>query len=83
MALGADVEDGQDVRVIERRRGARLHLEAAKAIRVRDEFARQHLHGDVASQSRVVALINLAHSAGAQRPDDFVWPDSRARLKWQ
>ena len=67
----------------ERRRGARFHLETAKAIRVRDELARQHLHGDIASQPGVVALIDFAHPAGAQQPDDFIRPDSRARLKWQ
>ena len=81
--LGADVEDGQDVRVIERRGGARLHFESAKTIRVRDELARQHLHRDVASQPRIVALVDLAHPAGAEQADDFIGSDARAWLQGQ
>ena len=81
--LGADVEDGEDVGMIERRGGARLHFESAKAVRVGDELARQHLHRDVASQPRVVALVDLAHPAGAQQADDFIGSDARAWLEGQ
>ena len=81
--LGADVEDGQDVRVIERRGGARLHFETAKAIRIRDELARQHLHRDVAPEPRVVAFVDLTHPAGAQQADDFIGSDAGAWLEGQ
>jgi hypothetical protein len=33
----------------------------------------EHLHGDVAAEPRVAGPIDLAHAAGAERGDDFVW----------
>ena len=65
----------------ERRGGARFLLEAAEAVGIGDELARQHLDGDVASQARVVALVDFAHAADAEQADDLVRSDARAWFK--
>ena len=69
--------------MVERGRGARFLLEAAEAVGIDGKLARQHLHGDIASQPRVVALIHFAHAADAQQADDLVRSDARAWFKGQ
>ena len=60
--------------VMDRTRGEHLRFarEAGDAIDVEHEGGGQHLECDVAVQLRVLRAIHLAHSAGAQRADDFV-----------
>ena len=74
----ADVVDGEDVGMIQRRRGAGFLLEAAKAVGIRRIRGGQDLDRDLASETRVVGEINLAHSATAQQVQDFVGAEQRA-----
>jgi membrane-associated PAP2 superfamily phosphatase len=42
---------------------------------------RQDLEGDVTAETRVAGAVDLAHAAGAERPGDFVWPETGAGLQ--
>ena len=61
-----DGMDRDDVRMIERGRGARLALEALAAIGIERKLAREHFERDVPLQPGVVGEIDLAHAAGAK-----------------
>lgn len=63
----ADVEDGDDVRVVETAGGARLAGEALAGGGV--ERVREHLHGDVTADQRIAGQIDLAHAAAAEQAD--------------
>jgi len=67
------------VRVGEGRDGAGLALEARATFRVGAQFSGEDLDGDRALEARVAGLVDLAHSAGADQPDDFVGTEPRAR----
>jgi hypothetical protein len=75
----ADVVDGHDRRVIERRGRSCLELEAAPQRRIADPLRRDHLQRDLASQPRVAAAIDFAHSADADQPLDAVRTEAVAR----
>ena len=64
--------DRDDVGVVERRRRARLLLEALQAVRVLRERRRQHLDRDLAPEPRVLRPVDLSHPAGAERREDLV-----------
>jgi hypothetical protein len=70
--LGADVVYGEDVRVVQRRSGARLLLESMEAVEIGCHCRRQHLDGHITSEPRIVRTIHLAHPAGAEDRDDLV-----------
>jgi hypothetical protein len=70
-----DIEDGQDVGMIESGRGACLLLKAAQTIDAGGESGGQNLDGDVPSESRITATIDLAHATGTQGPGDLVRPN--------
>jgi hypothetical protein len=78
-----DRVQGDDVRVVERRYGARLALEALEPLRVRGEALRQHLERDVAAEPGVARAVDLAHPARAQRGDDLVAAEPRPCLESQ
>src|SRR5262245_19400742 len=63
--MGADIEHDEDVGVIERGRCPRLELEATKTVGIAGKRRRQRLERNVASQTRVTSLVDLAHAAGA------------------
>ena len=69
---GADVVNGADVRVCERRGGARLALKPLHGVRVRRELAGQELQRDATPEPLVVGRIHHAHAAAAQPFDDAV-----------
>ena len=71
-SCGADVVDGQDVRVVQRRRGARLLLEAAEPLGIGGERRREHLDRDLALEPRVARAIDLAHPPRPDRRKDLV-----------
>ena len=73
--LLAEVEDGDDVRVVELRRGLGLALEARRKSGSSARARRDRLEGHVAVQERVVGLVDLAHRALADLPDDPVLAD--------
>ena len=78
IALAAEVVDGQDVRMIEHPRGARLLLETPQGVGIVREAARQHLHRDVAAEARVVRAIDLAHPPGPDCIDDAIGTEHRS-----
>ncbi len=60
------------MRVIERRRGARLLLEARQPLGIGGVLLRQNLDRHLAAQARVFAEIHLAHAARAEQLEDLV-----------
>ena len=76
--LGSDVVERADVRMIERRHGVRLAVEAGAQLGVGGELRRQHLDRDRAIEPRIARAVDLAHPAGADRRDDLIRPESRA-----
>ena len=63
--LPVDFEEREQVRVIQRRHGARLLLEAAQPVGVGRELGRQRLDRDLAIEPRVARPPDLTHSTGA------------------
>ena len=78
-AGGADVEDGQDVRVGEGGDGSRLVLEAAEALGRGLRVGEDDLDRDVAAETGVVGAVHLRHSTGAQQLPDLVGPEPYSR----
>jgi len=68
----ADFMNGDDVRVIQGRRGARFLLESAQAIFVAREFPGQNLEGDPPPQARIFGEVDFAHPASADLFDNPV-----------
>src|SRR5262245_12817235 len=58
--------DGADVRMIERRGGARLTLESLERLRIAREFLRKKLDGHATSEPAVFGFIDDAHAALTQ-----------------
>jgi hypothetical protein len=63
----ADVVQGADVRVVERRDGARLAEEPLHRLGVAARLVRQELDGDAAPQAQVFRRVDDAHAAAAER----------------
>ena len=74
----ADVVDRADVRVIERRRDARLAPEPLERFRVRGEIRGQELHGNLAAEANILGTVHHAHSAGAEPLENLVVTDDGA-----
>ena len=70
--LLADVVDGADVGMVQRRRGLGFALKAGEGLRVAGNIFRQELQGDEAMQPRVFGFVNHAHPAAAELLDDAV-----------
>ena len=68
----ADIEDGENIRVIERGDGARFEFEAGEAIIFAREGFGENFEGDVAAKTRIAGARDFSHAAGAERGDDFV-----------
>ena len=64
--LESHVEDGKDVRVVERARRTRLVLEAAPALGARRIVGGDDLERDLAPEPWVVGAVDLAHAARSQ-----------------
>ena len=64
--------------MIERRCGARLPFETALAVAIEAECGWQDLDGDLAAKARIARAIDLAHAAGPDEADDFVWTQASA-----
>ena len=76
--MRAEVVHTENVRVVQRAGGARLLLEPPQPLGIGRERGGKHLDGDLASETRVVGTIDLAHAAGAERSDDFVRAETRS-----
>jgi hypothetical protein len=71
-ALLAHVVNGEDVRVRERGDGARFGFEPRAALGIGGDVGGQRLDRDLAAEPRVACAIHVAHTAGAERREDFV-----------
>jgi hypothetical protein len=68
----ADIEDGEDVRVVQRRGGAGLAGEAGQGLRVGGELRGEDFEGDLAAEQRVGGEVDVTHPAGADLRADLV-----------
>ena len=71
----ADVVNGDDVRVIERRGDSGFLFEAADTVRLLREVARQQLDGRLSLQARVLHEVHHSHATGTKGLDDTVMTD--------
>ena len=79
--------DGDDVRVLERRAGLRLAVQAVDEL-LTAELGPDRLHGDAPLQRRVHAPVDLAHAARSQHGHHLELTDTGAgaeqhRLKYR
>jgi hypothetical protein len=81
--VAADVMDGADMRVVERRNRPRFLLEALPRLGVGRARAGDDLDGDRAIEPRVPRFVDLAHAARAERGEDLVDAESRTGRKAQ
>ena len=79
--FGADIVNGQDVRVIELSGGARLLLEATQPAGVRRERVGDQLDRDLAPEPWIAGAVHLAHATRTQPADDLIGADARSRRK--
>ena len=75
----ADVVDRADVRVIQRRRRARLALKALRGRRVARQLGRQELDGDLPAEANILGAVDDAHAAAAKLLEDPVMRDGLAK----
>ena len=75
----ARLVDGDHVRVIDARRGARLGQEALADVVVVDQLGRDHLQRDDTVEPELDGAIDHAHPAAADHAVDPVSGDLRAR----
>src|SRR5450631_4868544 len=68
----AELEDGEDVGVVESGGGLCLLLETAQTVGVLRDKGRKNLDGNFAFEDRVAGTVDLAHSAGTERTEDFI-----------
>jgi hypothetical protein len=78
LAVGPDVVEDEDVRMIQRGDVTGFMLEPIAARPVCRQLGRKHLQRDFTAQPRVARAIDLAHAASAERADDLVLPDACA-----
>ena len=76
-----DIEDLGDVRVVERRGGARFLHEAPTPLWIRRRVCRQQFDRDAAPQACVHRGVDDAHAAGAERAGDLVGAETGARFE--
>ena len=70
----ADVMNGENVGMIQRRDGASFLLEASQTVNIFRKCFGEDFDGDVAAEARVLRAKHFAHSARANRRDNFVGP---------
>ena len=66
----ANVMDGADVGMVQRRRGLCFALETRQGLRIVGEFLGQEFQGHEAVQARVFGLVHHTHAAAAELFDD-------------
>ena len=72
VVVRAEIEDGEDVRMIERARRPGLAHEALQPVGISGEGRRQDFDRDVTIEARVPGPVDLAHAPLAERRDDLV-----------
>jgi hypothetical protein len=79
--VNADVVDGENVGVVQAGSGHRFLLEAPHPCGVAADTRRQHLDGDLPTETRVHGSVDFAHAARSEERDDFVRAEARAGCK--
>jgi hypothetical protein len=79
--IGANVVDGNDVRMVQRGDRASLAFETLATVAVGHPGGGQNLDRHVAAKTRIVSPVDLAHAAGAEHLRDLVRPESRPWVK--
>ena len=74
-----DVVNGDEMRVIQRRRRPRLEHEALEAIRVTRHILAKDLESQVTAEHGVLGKIDLAHAAAGDEPGDVETSNRRIR----
>jgi hypothetical protein len=74
-----NVVDLADVRMIQRRDGARFRFKPTDAVRITSEVPGQYLDGHVSAKTRVMSPVHLAHPAGSERRVYDIGPEAGAR----
>ena len=77
--LAADVVDGADVGVAQRRQAPRFALEPLTDDWIGGQRRGQDLDRDGAIEPRVAGRVDFAHTAGAERAGDLVRAEAGAR----
>ena len=72
-----DVVDGEDVRMVERRRGTCFLLESLESIRISCIDLRKDLNRDFTIKSCVASAVDFAHATGANLGDKRVMYERR------
>src|SRR5271166_6624841 len=75
--LLADVVEGADVRMVQRRSGPGFAPEARQRVGVMGYVGRQELEGDEAAEAYVVGLVHYSHTAAAELFQDAVVRNGR------
>ncbi len=81
LTVRSEIEDGEDVRVVQRRNRVRLALEARERVGVLRERFRKHFDRDIAMELRVLRAVNLSHPPGTQGGEDLVGTEFRTGRK--
>jgi hypothetical protein len=76
--LLADVMNGADIRMVERRSGFSLAAEPPQGLRILSHIFRKELQSDEAVQAGILGLVNDAPTAAAQFVDDAVMRNGSA-----
>ncbi len=64
-AIFANIEDGKNVGMVQRRRGAGFLREALQAFGIGGKGCRENFDGDVAVQAGIAGAVDFAHAARA------------------
>jgi hypothetical protein len=80
--MRANVVHGADMRVAECCHGAGFPLETLAVLGVAGKVRRQHFDRDGAVETFVARAINLAHAAGPDGRENFVWSQMAAGFNW-
>jgi hypothetical protein len=70
--LKADVEDGENLRMIEGAGRAGFDLESAPPVGIRLRVRADHLDRDLAPEAGIARAVHLAHASGPERRGDDV-----------
>src|SRR5262249_54060958 len=81
LAFPPHVVERADVRVRELRDRLGFSLETLADLLALGEMLGQHLDRDRSLEPRVPSLVDLSHSASADRRDDLVWTEAAAGRK--
>src|SRR6516165_6903780 len=79
--MGAHLENGKNIWMIQGCRRHRLLLEASQALGIGQNEGWQNLHSDIASQSYVTSAVDLAHAPSPEQRLDFIFSETRSLLE--